>query len=367
MSAAYFVGRFQPFHKGHHETALKALSKANRLVFVIGSAQASETHKNPFPVSLRKKLIASAFGPIQYARIDFLQINDNPSDIEWKNDLTNIVNLNMKAFGYNRSNCCFICHNKDEETAEYIELLKTILQVKYHTPSEDTRHISATKIRERIFQDYGFDMLHLRSLMPEYVIDELDRWYVKNEKDALRISKNYNYIKSYKKSYETSPYPPILVTVDCIITSFHRTSSNTTLKKFLLIKRGEKSYGAGKWSLVGGFVDHTDKTLKQAIHREVREEIGDYLDYACADTITEASFGMGVPVYSPRRTDRGTSLTFVFNLELRNQINPRIEIIPPFINDEVQDIGFFTMDEIRKIPDHEFFEDHKDLIKMKEF
>ena len=52
-----YIGRFQPFHKGHLSVVLEALDHCDKLIIAIGSAQESGTDKNPFAFELRKELI----------------------------------------------------------------------------------------------------------------------------------------------------------------------------------------------------------------------------------------------------------------------------------------------------------------------
>ncbi len=52
-----FVGRFQPFHKGHLEAVRYALGRVDRLVIVIGSAQRNYEPRNPFTLGERIEMI----------------------------------------------------------------------------------------------------------------------------------------------------------------------------------------------------------------------------------------------------------------------------------------------------------------------
>jgi nicotinamide-nucleotide adenylyltransferase len=55
-----FVGRFQPFHKGHLEAVKDALKEVNELIIVVGSAQYSHRIDNPFTVGERLTMIRKA-------------------------------------------------------------------------------------------------------------------------------------------------------------------------------------------------------------------------------------------------------------------------------------------------------------------
>lgn len=55
-----FVGRFQPFHKGHLEAISDALKEVDELVIAVGSAQYSHKISNPFTVGERVTMIRKA-------------------------------------------------------------------------------------------------------------------------------------------------------------------------------------------------------------------------------------------------------------------------------------------------------------------
>jgi nicotinamide-nucleotide adenylyltransferase len=52
-----FIGRFQPFHKGHLATVKFALGRVDQLVIVVGSAQKSHEPRNPFTAGERIRMI----------------------------------------------------------------------------------------------------------------------------------------------------------------------------------------------------------------------------------------------------------------------------------------------------------------------
>lgn len=62
-----YVGRFQPFHKGHLEAIKEILGEIEELVIVIGSAQYSHNIRDPFTAGERLVMIRHA---LQEAGID---------------------------------------------------------------------------------------------------------------------------------------------------------------------------------------------------------------------------------------------------------------------------------------------------------
>jgi len=55
-----FVGRFQPFHRGHLEAVRHVLKEVDELIIVVGSAQYSHRVDNPFTVGERITIIRNA-------------------------------------------------------------------------------------------------------------------------------------------------------------------------------------------------------------------------------------------------------------------------------------------------------------------
>jgi nicotinamide-nucleotide adenylyltransferase len=57
---AFFIGRFQPFHRGHLATVKRILESNNEIIVGIGSAQYSHTGENPFTAGERYEMIKRA-------------------------------------------------------------------------------------------------------------------------------------------------------------------------------------------------------------------------------------------------------------------------------------------------------------------
>jgi len=55
-----FVGRFQPFHKGHLEAVKDILAEVDELILVVGSSQYSHRIDNPFTAGERISMIKQA-------------------------------------------------------------------------------------------------------------------------------------------------------------------------------------------------------------------------------------------------------------------------------------------------------------------
>ncbi|HZX34719.1 MAG TPA: nicotinamide-nucleotide adenylyltransferase [archaeon] len=60
MKRGLFVGRFQPYHLGHHNALLNALKEVDEMVVVVGSSKESFQPENPFTAGERIEMIGLA-------------------------------------------------------------------------------------------------------------------------------------------------------------------------------------------------------------------------------------------------------------------------------------------------------------------
>lgn len=85
MKRALFIGRFQPFHKGHLYAVKRILEEAEELVIVVGSAQMSHELENPFTAGERIEMIRRALDAegIERGRYMLIPISDAPAHTIW--------------------------------------------------------------------------------------------------------------------------------------------------------------------------------------------------------------------------------------------------------------------------------------------
>lgn len=84
-SIAFFVGRFQPFHRGHLDAIEQILRKYKKVIIGIGSAQHRNLPKNPYSAALRKKMIETSLRAVKIPRRKFIivKIPDIHDDTKW--------------------------------------------------------------------------------------------------------------------------------------------------------------------------------------------------------------------------------------------------------------------------------------------
>jgi nicotinamide-nucleotide adenylyltransferase len=80
-----FVGRFQPFHKGHLEVVKRILKEADELVIIVGSSQYSHRLNNPFTSGERITMIRKALQEeeIKLSRIWIIPVPDIHQHALW--------------------------------------------------------------------------------------------------------------------------------------------------------------------------------------------------------------------------------------------------------------------------------------------
>lgn len=84
---ALYIGRFQPFHLGHLDAVRQILSHETSVIIAIGSAQYSDTEKNPYTFETRKKIIESSLADekISPEKFTILPLDDIHDDARWCN------------------------------------------------------------------------------------------------------------------------------------------------------------------------------------------------------------------------------------------------------------------------------------------
>lgn len=81
-----FIGRFQPFHKGHLLVLQGMVKVCSRVVIAIGSCDTCGDDENPFTAEQRRDMIQAALQDVDIIPqfdINFIEVPDMDSDEEW--------------------------------------------------------------------------------------------------------------------------------------------------------------------------------------------------------------------------------------------------------------------------------------------
>lgn len=261
---AVYIGRFEPYHNGHHATALEALKRSRRLIFSLGSANSPRTISNPWTAEEREAMIRSAFSEEDNERIRFIYIEDRLyQNSEWALLVREAVRSTLFQYHAGRpekANIGLVEAAKDD-TSWYVNLFpdwKDKCKIDITYLEDGDAPIGATKIRELIFTNHSGFVSHA---VPEGVYNQIKKDIHTNWFADLKLE--YANGIAYERLYENSPKGHSV--------NFY-TADNVVYQSghVLLIKR-KHSPGKGLWALPGGHVN-PNETAEDGSIRELFEE-----------------------------------------------------------------------------------------------
>ena len=91
MTRTLFIGRFQPFHKGHLAMVKKILQDSDEVIIGIGSAQYSHTGENPFTAGERFEMIKRALDAEGIRDYHIVPIPDTHVHSVWVSHVKSLV------------------------------------------------------------------------------------------------------------------------------------------------------------------------------------------------------------------------------------------------------------------------------------
>ncbi len=279
---AVFIGRFEPFHSAHLRVIQKALSTADQVIVLIGSAGKPRSIKDPFFYEERRVMVRSALPAQDAPRVLLAPLHDFPyNDERWAREVQAQVAQLVVAHTTvlnGPARICLVGHVKDSSSA-YLRMFPQWSLVE--APNHEQR--SATDIRALLFEatqagaqepstepgctrdtavrdeaPCGKWML-IEASVPPGVYAFL-REFARSA-PFVALVREHRFIQDYRAQFAALPYPPVFVTVDAVLVhSGH----------ILLVKRAAEP-GRGLWALPGGFIG-VDELLIDACIRELREE-----------------------------------------------------------------------------------------------
>jgi len=153
-----FIGRFQPFHRGHLKAVHWILDKVDELVIAIGSAQYSHTLQNPFTAGERLEMIRASLidDRIDLSRIITVTIPDIHVHSLW---VKLVVSLSPRFH---------VVYSNEPLTRRLFEEEGFNVEA---IPFFDREIYSATEVRKRILEDRDW-----RNLVPDAVARLIDEF-----------------------------------------------------------------------------------------------------------------------------------------------------------------------------------------------
>ena len=87
---ALFIGRFQPFHKGHLKVLQNASINFDKIIIGIGSSQYSHTKENPFTADERKLMVEKSLRKVGINNFKIILIPDIHNPPKWVDHVLSI-------------------------------------------------------------------------------------------------------------------------------------------------------------------------------------------------------------------------------------------------------------------------------------
>ena len=156
MTRGFYIGRFQPFHEGHHAMVDRIREEVDELVVGIGSADQSHTVRNPFTAGERIMMITKAldkFETTTYA----VPIEDLNRNSVW---VSHVQSMSPR-FDVAYSNNPLVVRLFKEAGIEVRQ-----------SPMYQREEFSGTEVRERMATDGDWETLVPDAVVS--VIDEID-------------------------------------------------------------------------------------------------------------------------------------------------------------------------------------------------
>lgn len=299
FSHLIYIGRFQPYHNGHHALLTRALSLAERVIVICGSMHRPASIRDPWNLLEREGMIRGCFSALDNSRIVIRGIRDRLyNDQQWVRDIQGIVSehaiqLSSRAASTPNPHIGIIGHIKDH-TSYYLNYFPQWEMV----DADHVDGINATDIREAYFQAVSQEWeTYLPSPVRQYL-------HTCRDTDFFRqLHREYNFIRNYKKSWASAPYPPTFLTSDAVVVQSGH---------LLLIERKAEP-GKGLLALPGGFVNQTER-LEAAMLRELREETR----LKVPEAVLKGSIKHLGVFDHPNRSLRGRTVTHAYLIHLKD-------------------------------------------------
>lgn len=333
-----YIGRFQPFHKGHFNVLQQIKELTDHVIVFIGSVNAPRTVRNPWTHKERKDVLKHYLKVLDLKNT-VIGIEDKDDDRDWVDTVEFETSLVVSSPTTDISNVKIgIVGNQLDASNEYYEMFKHYDYI----PLNEHVEVHATDYRDMFFSNDEIDFLGTLEL-PLKSFEMLEN--LRNNKDGEghfdRLKKEWETIQDYKHTHQDLPYPPIFTAVDSCV--FWKDDEDQYL--VLLVERGG-DIGNGLLALPGGFLEAHEKVI-DGMKRELFEETGLDID-SDYDEITYRD--------NPNRSQIGRVISFVGIKTLKGFSKDPVVY---GADDAISARWFYINDNLREI----LFDDHYFIIQ----
>jgi len=166
---AIFIGRFQPFHKGHLAAIKWILKREKKIFIVIGSTQESNTKQNPLLFSERKEIIRKTLLTEKIKNFKIYGLRDSPNDVFWAQKILRLTKAKPENI---------IVFTQNPWTKRCFRKIK----VKAKPHPLFFNKLSATKIRNKIVQGKKWT-----NLVPKSTLKTLKKINIKKRIQSISV------------------------------------------------------------------------------------------------------------------------------------------------------------------------------------
>lgn len=339
---AVFVGRFQPFHRGHLKVIRQALAVARHVLVVIGSAGAARrADMIPFTADERQDMILASLTEAERACVTTCAIPDLSNLRAWTAAVAEAAQATAHARGFGPDARITLIGCSKDRSSYYLKAFPTWDSI--NVPAFDG--LSATPGRLAYFDaDPAVVDAYLEQKAPQDLPPPVVAWLegFRQGPDYGPLVEEMAWARRYREAWSAAPYPPIFVTADAVVVHDGQV---------LLIQR-KGMPGKGLWALPGGFVEQDEFVVDAAI-RELAEETG--LSVTASDL--ERALVTTRVYDAPFRDMRGRVITHaaLFVLEA-DQAAPPVAAAA----DDAADVRWFALGALRR---EMLFGDHFAIIQ----
>lgn len=334
---AVVIGRFQPFHSAHKNLITHALSLAEKVIVVLGSARSASDVKNPFTPSMREEIIRACF-PDDGARLIFHAVRDYPyNDHVWTAEVQNLV---AETTDHEEAKIAIVGFFKDK-TSNYLNFFPQWNFEEFYQSEKRLLSLNATQIREKYFGE----TVDWRDDLPPQATTALEVF--RRTDTFANLKKEFEYLKKYKEDtrFVGVPYEPTFLTTDAVVVQSGHV---------LVIRRGFQP-GKGLLALPGGFLA-PGLTLEDNAIKELKEET----QIKVPAQVLRGSIKASHVFDYPERSQRGRTVTFAYFIELEPNMKDGLPRVKG--GDDAAKAFWLPLSAIGENEDG-FFEDHIHIIR----
>jgi bifunctional NMN adenylyltransferase/nudix hydrolase len=335
-----FIGRFQPFHRGHKAVMDHAAGFADSALVLVGSPFRPRSPRNPLRYVERAGLIAAQLGDTTLPTAITPLVDTLHDDAAWAANVHTAVDWHLRDSGHDPATVDVVLtgYEKDKSSA-YVRWFPEWGWNGAPPLTHEGSTVSATGLRMALYGLAPVDPEALAARYGEASVALLQGWAETNEPalEALRLEAAVAAQARARQEAlaEAWGHPVPLSTVDAAVVCAGHV---------LLVRRG-RTPGLGLLALPGGYLDK-DETAEQAILRELREETA--LDLGGHGPEERRVFD------HPERAERGWIRTEVFVYRLEGPL-PGVQA-----GDDAAEAIWHPLDTVTS---DSLFEDHFDILE----